>query len=162
MQPPDGSPDPGGPGRGGSSRRGALTGARCPACPVTTYPAQPYCPRCGTPLRELALSPAGRLWTWTVQRHQPKSPPYLPPEAGFAPFAVGYVELADGVRVAAVLDVPLDELAIGLPVRIGPGPGVPRAVTDTDRPATGAASAPDAPVSGTPGALDAPVSGANR
>jgi uncharacterized OB-fold protein len=79
-------------------------------------------------MRELALSASGVLWSWTVQRHPPKSPPYEPPPAGFAPFAVGYVELPEGVRVAAVLDVELPTLAIGMPLLLGAGDGVPRAV----------------------------------
>jgi uncharacterized OB-fold protein len=121
---PSGEP---GPGPGPAGPGGALSGSRCPDCAVTTYPAQPRCPRCGAALRERALSRHGRLWSWTVQRHPPKSPPYVPPATGFEPFAVGYVELPEGVRVAAILDVPLDDLTIGLPVRIGTGAGVPRA-----------------------------------
>jgi uncharacterized OB-fold protein len=68
------------------------------------------------------LSGEGTLWTWTVQRFAPKSPPYLPPPGGFTPFVLGYVELPEGLRVAAVLEVGveyLDRLAIGTAVRIG-------------------------------------------
>jgi uncharacterized protein len=108
----------------------ALRGSRCPGCGVVTYPVSEHCPRCGAAAEPLELSDRGRLWTWTVQRHAPKSPPYVPPAAGFAPFAVGYVELPEGVRVAAVLDVPPDDVRIGMPLRLGPGPGVPRAAVD--------------------------------
>ncbi|WP_249125130.1 Zn-ribbon domain-containing OB-fold protein [Saccharopolyspora erythraea] len=74
------------------------------------------------------LSTSGTLWTWTVQRVAPKSPPFVAPEGGFEPFAVGYVELPEGVRVMAVLDVPdLASLRIGMPLRIGVADGVPRA-----------------------------------
>ena len=40
------------------------------------------------------LSPEGRLWTYTVQRFRPKTPPYIgdDDEKSFKPFAVGYVE----------------------------------------------------------------------
>jgi uncharacterized OB-fold protein len=75
------------------------------------------------------LSAGGVLWTWTVQRFAPKSPPYQPPPEGFRPFAVGYVELPDGVRVEAVIEV--DDLAsvrIGMPLRLVPSGGVPRFV----------------------------------
>lgn len=44
------------------------------------------------------------MWAHTVQRFAPKSPPYAPPAEGFAPFAVGYVELPDGVKVEAILE----------------------------------------------------------
>jgi uncharacterized OB-fold protein len=75
------------------------------------------------------LSAEGVLWTWTVQRFAPKSPPYQPPPEGFRPFAVGYVELPDGVRVEAVIEV--DDLAsvrIGMRLRLVPSGGVPRFV----------------------------------
>ena len=108
-----------------------LLGSRCPACDEVFFPRRLVCAQClheGTD--DVELSTRGRLWTWTVQRHAPKSPPYVAPASGFAPFAVGYVELPEGVRVAAVLDVPPDDVSIGMPLRIGPGPGVPRAVVD--------------------------------
>lgn len=77
----------------------------------------------------VALPAEGTLWTWTVQRFAPKSPPYVPPEDGFRPFALGYVELdGDGVRVAAVLDVPdLEGVHIGMRMRVEESAGVPRA-----------------------------------
>ncbi|EQD83532.1 acyl-CoA-associated DUF35 OB-fold domain-containing protein [Saccharopolyspora erythraea NRRL 2338] len=83
----------------------------------------------------IALSTSGTLWTWTVQRFAPKSPPFVAPEGGFEPFAVGYVELPEGVRVMAVLDVPDPaSLRIGMPVRVRVAGGVPRAGAD-DQPA---------------------------
>ncbi|MFD5750385.1 Zn-ribbon domain-containing OB-fold protein [Streptomyces sp. NPDC127033] len=105
-----------------------LAGAHCPRCSVSLYPADDTCPRCGGPADPAALSGAGTLWTWTVQRYAPKSPPYQPPPGGFEPFALGYVELAAGVRVAAVLDVDdLDGIRIGTPMTVTAGDGVPRA-----------------------------------
>lgn len=73
------------------------------------------------------LAGEGVLWTWTVQRFPPKSPPYEPAPGDFEPFAVGYVELPDGVRVEAIIDVDdLDDLRIDLPVRLTDGSSVPR------------------------------------
>jgi len=69
----------------------------------------------------------GSLWTWTVQRFEPKSPPYVPPPEGFQPFAVGYVELSTGERVMAILDVSLDALRIGMPLKVVSAAGVPHA-----------------------------------
>ncbi len=43
------------------------------------------------------------VWTVTVQLFQPKSPPYVAPEDGFRPYAVAYVELAEGIRVEGVV-----------------------------------------------------------
>ena len=74
------------------------------------------------------LSAEGSLWTWTVQRFAPKSPPFVVPAEGFRPFALGYVELTEGVRVLAVFDAEdLDSLRIGMPVRVRAADGVPRA-----------------------------------
>jgi uncharacterized OB-fold protein len=73
------------------------------------------------------LSRHGVVWGWTVQRFAPKSPPYLPPPGGFTPFAVGYVELPEGVKVQALLEgVDVDGLAAGLPVRLVATVPVPR------------------------------------
>ena len=76
----------------------------------------------------VVLPAEGVVWTWTVQRFPPPSPPYIPPANGFRPFALGYVELDDGPRVAAVLDVhdPAG-IHIGLRVRVEETAGVPRA-----------------------------------
>jgi uncharacterized OB-fold protein len=74
----------------------------------------------------VTLPAEGTLWTWTVQRFAPKSPPYVPPADGFRPFALGYVELDGGPRVAAVLDVAGD-IHIGMRLRVEETTGVPRA-----------------------------------
>jgi len=106
----------------------ALVGSQCAECAVTVYPADGICPRCGQGTAPVTLSTVGTLWTWTVQRYAPKSPPYVPPPEGFRPFAVGYVELPERVRIAAVLDTAdLDTIRIGTPVRIEATAGVPRA-----------------------------------
>ena len=85
----------------------SLTGSRCTHCGTVAFPQAPGCQRCGRRSTEpLELSTRGTVWGFTVQRFAPKSPPYVVPEGGFVPFAVGYVELAEGVKVEAVLDCP--------------------------------------------------------
>ena len=82
-----------------------LRGSRCRACANVAFPEATGCQRCGsTDLDAVALARTGTVWAHTVQRFAPKSPPYVLPAEGFTPFAVGYVELADGVRVEAVLE----------------------------------------------------------
>lgn len=69
----------------------------------------------------------GRVWTWTVQRFQPKSPPYVPTSDQFEPFAVGYIELPEGVRIEGIIEAePVDSVYIGMPVRLMEASGVPR------------------------------------
>ena len=72
-----------------------------------------------TDYERILLSPSGTLWSWTVQRFRPKSPPYMGPEGDeFRPYLVGYVEFPEGIivegRIDAVVDV--DEFRIGMPM----------------------------------------------
>jgi uncharacterized OB-fold protein len=78
-----------------------LIGSRCAACAIVTFPAQGSCPRCAsTEMAEHLLPPRGRLWAWTTQHFAPPSPPYAGPTGdAFVPYGVGYVELADEVKV---------------------------------------------------------------
>jgi len=41
------------------------------------------------------LPPSGTLWSYTVQRFRPKSPPYRGPEP-FEPYALGYIHPTGG------------------------------------------------------------------
>jgi uncharacterized OB-fold protein len=82
-----------------------LIGSRCAACGIVTFPAQASCPRCAsTEMEERRLPRRGRLWAWTTQDFPPPAPPYEGPTGdAFVPFGIGYVELADEVRVEARL-----------------------------------------------------------
>jgi uncharacterized protein len=69
----------------------------------------------------VALDNTGRLWSFTVQRFRPKSPPYTgaDDEATFKPFAVGYVELANQVIVESRIEVDnFARLKIGMAMRL--------------------------------------------
>ena len=80
-----------------------LIGSACRACGTVTFPRQAACPRCtSTDVTERRLARRGTLWSWTIQRFRPKSPPYTGPEE-FEPYGVGYVELPGEVRVEARL-----------------------------------------------------------
>ena len=66
------------------------------------------------------LSAQGRLWSWTVQRFRPKSPPYrLPEDRPFRPYVVGYVEFPEGLVVEGYIDARpnADRLQIGQPMQ---------------------------------------------
>jgi uncharacterized OB-fold protein len=75
----------------------------------------------GGPAAELyeriALDRIGLLWSWTIQRFCPKSPPYAAgdPES-FQPFAVGYVEIPGQIIVEARLLADFDALRLGMPM----------------------------------------------
>jgi uncharacterized OB-fold protein len=52
-------------------------------------------------MERLVLSRKGRLYSFTIQRHQPP-PPYRGPDP-FIPYGVGEVELPEGVIIISVL-----------------------------------------------------------
>jgi len=64
------------------------------------------------------LPSRGLLWSYTVQRYAPKSPPYRA-DGPFTPFAVGYIELSGALIVESrLIDVAFDQLRVGLPVEL--------------------------------------------
>lgn len=102
-----------------------LIGAQCPACRMRTFPARDFCPACDTDAVPVpvALSPEGRVFSYTVVHQAPGGRP--------VPYALALVDLDDDVRVLAQLDHPLQEIGIGLRVgvilrNIVPAPGEPR------------------------------------
>jgi uncharacterized protein len=98
-----------------------LIGSACGACGTLAFPQQQSCPRCCSEDVTATLLPAeGTLWSWTVQRFPPKSPPYAGGETEFRPFAVGYVALPGGLAVEGRLTgagAP-DGYRIGMPMRL--------------------------------------------
>jgi len=75
------------------------------------------CPS-GALYEPVALSRSGTLWSYTIQRYRPKSPPYAGPEA-FRPWPVGYIELPGEVIVEARLtDVAFEDIHIGMPLEL--------------------------------------------
>ena len=68
-----------------------LVGARCGSCSTHVFPRQGSCPRCGGEMASIALPTEGSVWSWTVQRIEPK-PPYVS-SGPYEPFALGYVDL---------------------------------------------------------------------
>jgi uncharacterized OB-fold protein len=80
----------------------------------------------------IELGTRGTVWGYTVQRFAPKSPPYLVPAGGFTPYAVGYVELPEGIKVEAVLDcTDFAELDHAAPVTLVETEPVPRFATES-------------------------------
>jgi len=95
-----------------------LIGGQCAACGAVAFPRPDSCSRCtSAEIAERLLDRRGTLWSYTVQRFQPKEP-YAGPEP-FEPYGVGYVELPDGVIVESRLTTAdPDELEIGAPMEL--------------------------------------------
>lgn len=70
------------------------------------------CPEGAEPV---PLGREGTLWSWTVQRFEPKRPPYDGP-VPFEPFMLGYVELPETIVETRLTGI--DAPRIGLPVRL--------------------------------------------
>ena len=60
----------------------------------------------GDEFEAVPLQRSGRLWSFTVQRFRPKSPPYAgaDDEKSFRPYAVGYVELPGQIIVESRIE----------------------------------------------------------
>lgn len=94
-----------------------LLASRCRHCGTVVFPVAGSCPRCASVETEpTALPDRGTVWTWTVQSFAPRAP-YVPTSGGFAPFAVGYVDLGAVLVESLLLGDPA-VLRIGLPVRL--------------------------------------------
>ncbi|BBZ24286.1 Zn-ribbon domain-containing OB-fold protein [Mycolicibacter hiberniae] len=97
-----------------------LLGGRCQDCGDTAFPRRDSCGSCGADgVVEAQLAIRGTLWSWTIQRFPPPSPPYVPTGDDFTPFGLGYVELPGEVIIETRLTcADPDRLRIGMPMRL--------------------------------------------
>lgn len=98
----------------------ALLGTRCRACSEVFFGPRMGCENCQSDdLETLPLSRTGTLYSYTILRNRPPGDfgGTLTDEGWMA---VGLVELPEGVRVLAPLDVPDDHPAIGLALELAP------------------------------------------
>jgi uncharacterized protein len=96
-----------------------LLGSRCDGCHTHYFPKSLSCrnPSCvDKRLVEVPLSRTGRLYSYTVQGYRP--PPLFRMEP-WAPYAIGLVELPEGLRVLGMLTgrAP-DEWRVDMPVEL--------------------------------------------
>jgi uncharacterized OB-fold protein len=78
-------------------------------------------------IEPVTVAGEGKIWSYTVQRFAPKSPPYEAPAGGFQPFVVVYVETGDGIRIEGIVDgADPDQVRIGQVVRLTSAADVPR------------------------------------
>jgi uncharacterized OB-fold protein len=98
------------------ARAGRLTAIRCGRCAELAMPPREFCASCHERAwQPVDLSGDGTIASYTVIRVAPAR------HAADAPYAVAVVALKEGVSVMGrMLDVPLDRLSIGLPVRFRP------------------------------------------
>jgi uncharacterized OB-fold protein len=96
-----------------------LIGSECAGCGTRYFPQAAGCrnPRCGDKRIAPKLLPStGALVSYTIQRYQP--PPLFRMD-DWAPYAIGLVDLGEGVEVMGMLTrVEEDAIAIGMAVEL--------------------------------------------
>ena len=98
------------------ARAGRLTAIRCASCGTLAVPPKEFCPTCQhRDWEAVPLTGSGKVTSFTVIRIPPRG------RAAEAPYAVAVVRLDEGLSILGrVVDIPLDALKTGLPVKFRP------------------------------------------
>ena len=98
------------------AREGTLTAIRCGKCGELALPPKEFCAACQQRAwQPVTLAGDGTIASYTVIRVAPRH------HVSEVPYAIAVVKLREGVSlIGRVVDVPLETLAIGLPVRFRP------------------------------------------
>jgi len=92
-----------------------LIGGRCTACASLRFPKGRVCAECQGEMFATELSASGTIYTFTIVRSAP------PGYRGAVPYALGVVELAEGIRVATTITADaLDAVEIGQTAELEP------------------------------------------
>lgn len=96
-----------------------LVGAQCHGCQTVYFPQTVFCcnPECRSKqVVRILLPPCGMLHSFTIQRYRP--PPLFRMD-DWSPYAIGLVDLGEGLQVMAMLaGIALDEIRIGMALRL--------------------------------------------
>jgi hypothetical protein len=91
-----------------------LTEAKCTKCGKLWFPKLPICPNClSETFEDSPMDRVGTLYSYTVM--------YIPQPGLKAPLAIGYVDFSNGLRVGAQIDVPPEEIKIGMALQVDAG-----------------------------------------
>jgi len=93
-----------------------LIASKCKVCGEIFFPKKQICTYCmSRDLEVIKLSRKGKIYSITVVMQKPPGPWYR----GLVPYAVGYVELPDGIRVETLFTgCEPDALEIGMEVEL--------------------------------------------
>ena len=79
-----------------SEEKAYLLGSRCKKCGQVSFPPRVVCSKCfHDEFDHVPLSTEGKLYTYSIIRY--------PPPGLTAPYAIGYIDLPEGVRVFSIL-----------------------------------------------------------
>lgn len=91
-----------------------LIGGRCCKCRALSFPRAAVCTDClSEEIEAVHLAAEGKLYSYSIVHQAPKG--------WNVPYVLGYVDLSDGVRVLAHIDIAPDRIAIDMPVRLAVG-----------------------------------------
>jgi benzoylsuccinyl-CoA thiolase BbsA subunit len=91
-----------------------LIGGRCAKCSAVSFPRAAVCTEClSEEVAETELAREGKLYSFSVVHQAPRG--------WTVPYALGYVDLSDDVRVLAHIDAPAELLSIDMPLRLSVG-----------------------------------------
>jgi uncharacterized OB-fold protein len=97
-----------------------LLGTRCSGCSTPYFPKAAVCrnPECaGGALEDARFGPSGTLWSYTIQHYAP--PPPVKYDEPYAPYAMGMVDLDDGLRVLSRISMDdLSQIKVGATVEL--------------------------------------------
>jgi uncharacterized OB-fold protein len=97
-----------------------LCGSKCATCGAPYFPKTPVChnPQCnGNQVMDATFGPRGKLWSFAVQYYAPPAP--VKYDEPFAPFAMGAVDLPEGLRVLGRISIDdLKKIKIGMEVEL--------------------------------------------
>ena len=95
-------------------QRYRLEANKCKKCDTKYFPPRQICPECKSrDMESTKIADTGRILTYTIIRIPPKQ------FVDQAPYAMGIVELDDGVRLTAqIVDIEFEDLKIGPRVKI--------------------------------------------
>lgn len=91
-----------------------LVASKCKSCGTIHFPPKKICKKCRSKdMEEVELPRSGKLLTFSIVRYPPEE------FVEYAPYAVGVVELENGVRVLAqITDADVEELRTGIEVEM--------------------------------------------
>jgi uncharacterized OB-fold protein len=91
-----------------------LIESKCTNCGKMWFPKLPICPGClSETFDDTPMDRVGTLYSYTVM--------FIPQPGLKAPLAIGYVDFTNGLRVGAQIDVPLENIKIGMPLQVDAG-----------------------------------------
>jgi uncharacterized OB-fold protein len=97
-----------------------LLGSRCSGCETPYFPKAAICrnPNCdGGALEDARFGPSGTLWSYTIQHYAP--PPPVKYDEPYEPYAMGMVDLDDGLRVLSRISIDdLSQIKVGATVEL--------------------------------------------